>query len=99
MTDIQKIAYEKYRLQWMLTHGYSLTDLINQIQEYNHDYADNTSDNLIAAFNDWEYDIGFNGELWACFDEFYCSEYQDEDYVKALLSAAEWELYLEDKEL
>ena len=29
--DIKKIAYEKYKLDWLMSHGYTLTDLINEL--------------------------------------------------------------------
>lgn len=60
--------YEKYRLEWMLAHGYSLSDLINQLEMYMLDDT-NPEDTLNDIFEEWEYDSGFNGELWVCYDE------------------------------
>ena len=60
--------YEKYRLEWMLSHGYSLSDLINRLEVYMFDNTD-PNDTLNDIFDKWEYDSGFNGELWACYDE------------------------------
>lgn len=56
--------YEKYQLQWMIDHGHSLKELIDELDLCQKDwdkYA--TVSDVFAA---WENVIGFNGELWAC---------------------------------
>lgn len=64
--------YERYRLLWMLAHGYSIKDLIRELTEKQYadpedsDYISNGIDNIFA---DWEYDTGFGGEIWACREE------------------------------
>lgn len=92
--NISKIAYEKYRIHWMLSHGYSLTELFHElelVQEENPDYS------IDALFAHWEYGYGFRGEVWACYDEFMESEYLDEEYMKSLLSEFEYEMYSNSK--
>lgn len=39
-------------------------------------------------------EYGFQGEIWASFEEFLCMEYQDKSYMKGLLTKEEWEEYL-----
>lgn len=91
MKPIQQIAYEKYQLDWMLRHGYSLQDLMQELHEYQCGSED--SKIVPAIFNDWQKDSGFHGELWACFDEFCETEYRDSQYIKFLLTENEYAEY------
>lgn len=69
MTD-----YQKYQLQWMLDHNYSLEDLINRLQEIQEDINLSPSNEsqlqtIRYIFSEFE-TTGFTGaELWACEDE------------------------------
>jgi hypothetical protein len=90
--NIKKVAYEKYRLDWMLSHGYTLTDLTNELdllQEEN-------NDSVSQLFADWEYGFGFNSEIWVCYEEFLDNEYQDAEYMRAILSDTEFKQYCEE---
>ncbi len=60
--EMKKKLYSMYQLDWMLTHGYSLADVIQGIS----DYGDN-----------WETESGFNGEMWSSFEEFCDNEIED----------------------
>lgn len=94
--DIRKVAYEKFRLQWMLDHGYTLSDLIRQIQLCLDEQDEDESINLDVLFEEWEHSFGFNGSIWPCFDEFLESEYLSFDYMRSLLSGAEFEEYTKE---
>ena len=64
MTD-----YQKYQLQWMLDHGYSLQDLMRELTEFQYDDpedSDRISTPISELFNEWEFDRGFGSEIWAC---------------------------------
>lgn len=64
--------YEQFKLQWMLSHGYTLCDLITALSEYQQDgYEDASIDHIFA---DWEFGCGFGSEIWPCFDEYLDSE-------------------------
>lgn len=69
MTD-----YQKYQLQWMLDHNYSLEDLINRLQEIQENINLNPSNEsqlqtIKYIFSEFE-NTGFTGAaLWACEDE------------------------------
>lgn len=60
--------YEKYQLQWMIDHGYSLNDLVQELQ----DMQNSTEDcgrifaPISELYNEWVADIGFSSEIWAC---------------------------------
>jgi len=88
--DIKKIAYEKYRLDWMIAHGHSITELMKELELMR---QEDPECSLLSLFEDWEYGYGFSSEVWACYDEFLETEYQDASYMKALLTEAEYELY------
>lgn len=72
MTD-----YEQYCLNWLIDHNHSLPDLMNEMEEYRKNTA---TTNIVQLFKEWENDIGFHGEIYACEDEYY--DYQpDYDYT------------------
>ena len=59
--------YERYKLSWMLDHGYTLKDLIDQLEELR---QENIDGDLQSIFDEWECGYGFGSEIWAGFDEF-----------------------------
>ena len=59
--------YERYKLSWMLDHGYTLKDLIDQLEELR---QENIDGDLQSIFDEWEFGYGFGSEIWAGFDEF-----------------------------
>lgn len=72
MTD-----YQKYQLQWMIDHGYSLQDLMRGLTEFQYDDpedSDRISTPISELFNEWEFDRGFGSEIWACEGEWRLEE-------------------------
>ena len=71
--------YEQYRLNWMIEHGYSLPRLIRQLarlkDECNAQGDDPTIEELWEM---WEDEYGFDGDLWACYDEWLQGEGRNE---------------------
>lgn len=59
--------YEQFRLKWMLSHGYSISDLISSMQTMWLD-SDRQPD-ISTLFSEWELSSGFNGVLWPCYEE------------------------------
>lgn len=73
-------AHEFFKLWWMLTHGYTLSDLIRELKEFQ--YADPEDSDRISTpvsdiFQEWEADAGFGGEIWPCLSEFLDCEYRE----------------------
>lgn len=66
--------YQNYQLQWMQDHNYSLEDLIMSLEKYRKDTFGLT---LPELFHEWEQNQGFNGEIWACENEFNDCEAQE----------------------
>lgn len=60
--------YERFKLQWMLDHGYTLKDLLSELEELRQESDPGTS--LESIFDDWEFGYGFGSEIWPCFDEY-----------------------------
>ncbi len=82
-TAIEDLAYELYKVDWMrsisakrqakaLKNWYKETD-----EEEREDYT----------FEDYLDEVGFDGEIYACYDEFLDNEYQDEEYMQKLLGS------------
>lgn len=60
---------QKYRLEWMIAHGYSLEDLVRALTDYQYDDpedSDRISTPVNELFAEWEQDVGFDSEIWSC---------------------------------
>lgn len=90
--NIVKIAYEKYKLDWMIGHDHTLEELIGHLDMMQEEEDSTTVSSL---YKDWEYGFGFGSEIWASHDEFMDYEFYDKDYMKALLKEDEWEAYIQ----
>lgn len=89
-------CYEKYKLHWMLTHGWTLTDLYDifvglaarEIEEEPMHIP--TDENSVANMAQMLKEMfltedGFgSGSLYACFDEFMTHEFEDRAYMESL---------------
>lgn len=74
---MSKLAeYRKYQLQWMIDHGYSLDDLIDELLGMIDNGYEETALWELYAF--WSNDVGFGGQLWACYDEWEESEKKEQ---------------------
>lgn len=67
-------AHEFFKLWWMMTHGHTLKELMERLEEQREEEPETT---LQSLFDDWEYGIGFGGEVWPCFEEFLGCEYRE----------------------
>lgn len=62
--------YEKYKLQWLIDHNYSINDLIQELEDYINQESSDIKINLSKAFEEWESNIGFKSEIYVCEEEF-----------------------------
>lgn len=70
-------AYQKYQLQWMIDHGYSLDDLIQELTSMQYDDpedSDRISTPISELYGEWVMDVGFGSEIWVCQGEWEMSE-------------------------
>lgn len=70
--DLTKKAFERFKLQWMLDHGYTLADLIECIEVMIYeDEQDGLRTKLSELFERWEFGVGFvDGSVWPCYEEY-----------------------------
>ena len=76
--------YEKYKLQWMLDHGYTLQDLIQSLTEYQQadpEDIERASTPITELFEEWQQDIGFRSEIWVCEQEWLDYEGNDDEMM------------------
>ena len=95
--NIRQIAYEKYKLDWMKRHGYTLNDLIKELQSCIEEVDEDEVIDLNEIFADWEFDFGFHSEIWACYEEFLENEYQDKEYMREILDDVDFSEYCEEE--
>lgn len=77
--------YGLYQLDWMTSHGHTLQEMMDRIDQYDEDYDCTHSE----TFKDWQAEAGFSGgEIWACKDEFIDCELRDTSYIKSLIKNA-----------
>lgn len=80
-------AYEKYQLQWMIDHKYSLKNLMDELTEYQKDTDDEPAATVSDIFHAWEKDSGFCGELWVCEQEWQECEKSDTKFGRWIKSS------------
>lgn len=94
-------CYEAYKLDWMLSHGATLSEIYKIMTEIAAEVIDDelmevpkTTDEtrtLISHTNEVAKDsllndVGFKGSMWACKDEFLETEFTDAEYMRSLFS-------------
>lgn len=94
--NIKKLSYELYKVDWKKAHGITSEREMKEIKNYYIDLIDSGAE---YTFNDYIEEFGYDGELYACYEEFLDCEYEDTEYMKALLSDKSLiKQYLEDIE-
>lgn len=94
MKSIKERSYEKYQMHWMFSHGITVADIGRRAEKWRiekEEYA-----YMCRSFPDFLNEIGINGSIWACYDEFLKNEYMDRAFMHQLLTEEEWKEYLSD---
>lgn len=92
LSSLQKAAYERFKLWWMIQHGYSINELLSLYSDFWGEVeADSEGYDDFRAFIE---DTGFNGEIWPCFNEFLVTEFRDVSLMYQLLGHEEYNTYL-----
>lgn len=87
-------SYEKYQLKWLMEHGYSLENLMEELEEVRMSLETSTDGirSIEDIFNIWESEVGFKGyNIWVSKEEWHDNE-------KTLSQDEENELELSKKE-
>ena len=92
LQTLQKTAYERFKLWWMIQHGYTAADLLAKYSDY---WGEVESDEE-GMYDFWQFleDTGFNGECWPCFNEFLKVEFRDVSMMYQILNHEEYNVYL-----
>lgn len=61
------MSYEQLKLQWMIDHGFTLAELVAEIDEYQQDFPKDTP--LTEVLAEWELNSGFGSMIWPCYSE------------------------------
>lgn len=63
--------YATYQLRWMMGHVHSIDELVDELTATQNELELTPGVNLSVreAFDEWQRDSGFGGELWACREE------------------------------
>ena len=106
--EFEQKCYEAYRLDWMLSHGYTIDDVISGICDI---AIEAVSEDPLNAMTDEQavremtdacryelfYERGLGqGSIWACKNEFLDAEFKDVDYMTHLISMMDNSEELED---
>lgn len=80
---IRELCYELYKVDWKHSHMITAQREMDSIMDYYECVTDSNFEEY--TYNDYLEDFGYQGELYACYDEFLDAEYRDVDYMRALL--------------
>lgn len=87
---IYQKAYELYQLDWLQKHDHSLNDLFEVITKIG---AEKSAVDFKTIFEE----TGFDGDIYACYEEFLTNEYLDISYMFHLLTTEEFVEYLKNE--
>ena len=77
---IRELAYELYKMDWM--RRISCDIQMDTLKDY---YQETTEeDREIYTFEDYVLEFGYQGRLYACYEEFLEEEYLDESYIRSI---------------
>lgn len=83
MSNIRRFVYALYKADWILTNiGRPI--LAATYAEYCKAILSEDIDSDLS-FEDYLEEFGFNGGIYACYEEFLANEYRDREYMANLL--------------
>lgn len=90
--NLARKAYERYKIQWMLDKGITLPVFIDVLDKKIRDKCNGMG--LKEAFEQLQDDIGFiGGDTWEGFECFKVSEFENEEYMRHLLTNEQYALW------
>ena len=80
VTNKMVSLYEKYKTEWMLEHGITMDEFIRVLDNYRSECEQDGDEfnSIEDVLNNFEDDGSFGGEIWACYDEWECTEFFEE---------------------
>lgn len=81
--DALSKQYEKFKLEWIISHGYTIQDIFNILDEIYEGYIlhDDIAPKPSALFEDFECDYGFEQNLYPSFSEWLDNENNKEKEI------------------
>lgn len=79
--QLQNALYELYKADWVLNH-------VPQFEQYEvrREYEFGVLFGEVeGSFDDYIFENGYHGNVYACFDEFLDAEYLDREYMQSLV--------------
>ena len=87
-------AYERFKLQWMIDHGFTLSDFVACMEDMICEDLSGSEvrTSLQSLFSDWEFGVGFaGGSVWPCFEEYLQSDVHSENGAEQYLLISVYE--------
>ena len=75
------MLYEKYKTEWMLEHGITMSEFVRVLDNYRIEQEQDGAEfnSIEDVLDSFETDSnGFDGEMWACYDEWEENEFFEE---------------------
>ena len=88
-TAISNMCYELYMIDWKRQHNIGRNEEAASVKQYYKYLEEIGEDDSYFPYKNYLNEFGFNGEIWACFNEFCLAEYRDGDYIRGLLGDEE----------
>lgn len=92
-TQVEKIAYRRFQMYWMLVHDYTLQDIFEVFLESAAEIISNDRSVRELTLENSLEEYGFGGDLYPCMDEFLDTEYEDEALMCRILNKEEFDAY------
>lgn len=87
------LLYERYQMDWILSQGHTIAEIMQIIQEWAED------DELVQMYTPYGYfeEVGFGGSIYVCYEEFMMAEYLDPYYIRSICPEQDkWLEYVKD---
>ena len=91
---IVEIAYGKYIHDWLESHGFSMLDVIEELENIRKDMPYIADTPVTDLYDTFLYETGFGSNIYDTKEEFLTEEFCDKDYMKELLTEDEYAEYL-----
>lgn len=82
-----KTLYELYKIDWMqrISPERQQDAIKNYFEEMESEGVEYSNSNKECSFSSYIEAVGYDGEIYACFDEFCDNELEDKDYIYGLI--------------
>ena len=75
ITNISELCYELYKLDWKHSHMITKEIEMDSLK----DYFEGTVSSSEYSFDEYIEEFGYDGEIYACYEEFRDNEYLDKE--------------------